>query len=264
MPNCQQPDGSGASRRRGARALVEWSQRARRAAHRGRLRRGSLSSARRRPRRRSARSTATSSTWARSARSSCPRCASASCVCPRALRPVLIADQAHAMDLGTSLLLQHVLAEFLERGYLRAHLNTTLPEYRARRDALEPALARHLPRASTWRRPERGLVLWLPLPTRPRSRGSLRGGAAARRARRPERALRAWKPRAERGLRLTFCAEPRRAPREGARRLGEALRAIGQATAPPGAQAVGASGGLKEDQHGKVDVHRPRSGWPRC
>ena len=47
--------------------------------------------------------------------------------------------------IGTSVLLQHALCEFLERGYLRAHLRRTVPEYRARRDALAGALAEGLP-----------------------------------------------------------------------------------------------------------------------
>ena len=42
-------------------------------------------------------------------------------LCPPALRPHLTALK-HAIDLGTSGILQHALAEFLERGYLRAHL----------------------------------------------------------------------------------------------------------------------------------------------
>src|SRR5262249_33528022 len=73
-------------------------------------------------------------------------------VVPRALRSTLAALK-HAADTGTSLLLQETLAEFLERGYLRAHLRRSVPEYLARRAALEKALVRHLPAGMTWRRP---------------------------------------------------------------------------------------------------------------
>src|SRR4029077_9803038 len=38
-------------------------------------------------------------------------------VCPRELRSTIVSVK-QAIDLGTSLLLQHVLAEFLDRGYL--------------------------------------------------------------------------------------------------------------------------------------------------
>src|SRR5260370_12683892 len=68
------------------------------------------------------------------------------------------------MDLGTSVLLQHALAEFLERGYLRAHLGAVQLEYRRRRDALEAGLAKHLPKHVRWRHPETGLLLCLPTP----------------------------------------------------------------------------------------------------
>ena len=145
-------------------------------------------------------------------------------VCPPSLRPTLIALK-HAMDLGTSALTQYALAEFLERGYLRAHTNVTLPEYRLRRDALQRGLAAHLPRGLRWREPGRGLVLWLPLPRaydpeqvfeEAQRRGVLVGPGG----------LYAVDPGAARGLRLTFCAEPADRLELGARRLGETLRAL--------------------------------------
>ena len=49
-------------------------------------------------------------------------------------------------DLGTPVLEQLALADFLERGELDRHLRRTRPVYRARRDALVAALARQLPR----------------------------------------------------------------------------------------------------------------------
>ena len=160
---------------------------------------------------------------------------------PRELRPTLLVVK-HAIDLGTSMVLQMTLAEFLERGYFRAHLNRTLPEYRARRDALERALARHLPPGFAWRKPERGLVLWLPLPAdldpdvvfeEARRRGVLVGPGG----------LYEVEARTEPGLRLTFCSEPTERLALGGRRLGEALRAIIRhersfAAAPLEAEAV--------------------------
>jgi DNA-binding transcriptional MocR family regulator len=145
-------------------------------------------------------------------------------VCPPALRPTLVYVKK-ALDLGSSLVLQHVLAEFLERGYLRAHLGRILPEYRLRRDALEDSLSKHLPPGMTWRRPERGLVLWLPLPEdidseavfeEAQRRGVLVGPSA----------LYEVEVRRERGLRLAFCAEDPARLSLGGKRLGEALRAL--------------------------------------
>jgi GntR family transcriptional regulator/MocR family aminotransferase len=51
-------------------------------------------------------------------------------------------------DLGTPVVEQLALADFLERGELDRHLRRTRSIYRARRDALVGALARHLPRCS--------------------------------------------------------------------------------------------------------------------
>jgi DNA-binding transcriptional MocR family regulator len=143
-------------------------------------------------------------------------------VCPPALRPRLVALK-HAMDLGNSELLQHTLAEFLERGYLAAHLQKTLPEYRRRRDALEQALARSLGRKLAWRRSTQGVSLWLTLPM------ALEPLAVFEEAQRkgvivhPSSLNRVDAATPGGGIRLTFCSEP--APRlvEGAKRLAKAL-----------------------------------------
>ena len=127
----------------------------------------------------------------------------------------------HAMDLGCSLLLQHALAEFLERGYLRTHLRRVLPEYKKRRDALERSLRRHLPDGIELSRAQRGVVTWLSLPdpidpqevfTAALERGVLVS---------PDTLFTVHGT--ERGLRLTFCAENPRRIALGAKRLGLAL-----------------------------------------
>ncbi len=130
----------------------------------------------------------------------------------------------HAMDLGSSLLLQHALAEFLERGYLRTHLAHVRPHYRRRRDALEAGLTRYMPRAVTWTRATQGVTAWISLPP----------GID------PEQVFEAALARGvvvspdvlfsvdgqDRGLRLTFCGESPRRLAEGAKRLGQAIRAV--------------------------------------
>lgn len=145
-------------------------------------------------------------------------------VCPPGLVERL-APLKHAVDLGASLLLQHALAEFLERGYLRAHLRTVLPEYRRRVAALEDALSRHAPDDVTWRRPVQGLALWVALPPaldpetvyqEARRQGVLVGPGS----------LHAAGPSGAHGLRLTFCAEPPERIAEGVRRLAAAIEAV--------------------------------------
>ena len=63
---------------------------------------------------------------------------------PQALAAAVATEKA-LDDLGTSVLDQLALADFLERGELDRHLRRMRPRYRARRDALIAALARELP-----------------------------------------------------------------------------------------------------------------------
>lgn len=143
---------------------------------------------------------------------------------PRSLRNNLSALK-HAMDLGTSELLQYALAEFLERGYLRAHLRVTVPEYRRRRDALEDALAKHLPRGTQWSHPETGVILWLRTPP-PMSAEALFEEAERQGVLISPGTLNGVGSSDQPGVRLLFCAEPQQRLVEGARRLGRAWTAV--------------------------------------
>jgi DNA-binding transcriptional MocR family regulator len=160
-------------------------------------------------------------------------------VCPPALRPALC-QLKQAMDLGTSALLQHALAEFLERGWLGPHLGAVRAEYRRRRDALEEALRRHLPRAVRWKRPEAGLALWIPAPpdldVAALHAAALRLGVVF-----SPSMLYEVGGAVRQGLRLTFGAEPPERLVEGARRLGRAFSSAecrGRSGPPPAALAV--------------------------
>jgi GntR family transcriptional regulator / MocR family aminotransferase len=68
-------------------------------------------------------------------------------VAPEQIVPGLVAAKARD-DLGTPVVEQLALADFLERGELDRHLRRTRAVYRARRDRLVEALARHLPDAA--------------------------------------------------------------------------------------------------------------------
>lgn len=142
-------------------------------------------------------------------------------VCPAAMRGPLVRLK-HAMDLGTSTLLQHALAEFLERGLLPRHLERVCAAYRARRDALVETLDAVLPEGCSFRVPDRGVVLWLSLPPgldpelvyeEARLAGVLVSPGSVYSTMTPAPA----------GLRLSYCAEPLERIAEGARRLGRAL-----------------------------------------
>lgn len=145
-------------------------------------------------------------------------------VAPAALRPVLTSTK-RVVDLGASLVLQQALAEFMERGYLRAHGGRMREVYRARRDALEGALKKSLPPGVHWHTPTHGLVLWLTLPA---------GLDAERVADEAERAgvlvgpgsLWSVGARSAAALRLSFSAEPEARLVEAARRLGKVLKQL--------------------------------------
>ena len=129
------------------------------------------------------------------------------------------------VDLASSGILQHALAEFIERGYLRAHTLRTTRVYRARRDALVDALRRNLPEEITWRVPTHGIVFWLALPP------SLDPDAVFEEALRQgvvvsPSAMWTVDRSSGPGLRLAFCAEPEARLAEGARRLGKALKTL--------------------------------------
>ncbi|MFT7621567.1 MAG: DNA-binding transcriptional MocR family regulator [Myxococcota bacterium] len=127
----------------------------------------------------------------------------------------------HAMDLGTSALLQHALAEFMERGYLKRHLDRIRPLYQERHDALIEALREHMPPEIQWSPPDSGVVCWLSLPDWLDPEEAFQAAQQAGVVVTPG-ALTSTGSGAG-GLRLTYCAEPPRRLAEGARRLGTAL-----------------------------------------
>lgn len=141
-------------------------------------------------------------------------------VCPAALLPRLV-PLKHAMDLGTSALLQYALAEFIQRGELDTHLRRIRPVYRRRRDALEQGLRQSLPGDITWHQPQRGLALWIPL-------RDLNPEQVFHEARRAgvlvsPSTLHNVTGAGASGVRLTYCGEAEARLREGGRRLGQVI-----------------------------------------
>ncbi|MDD2774204.1 MAG: PLP-dependent aminotransferase family protein [Elusimicrobiales bacterium] len=69
-----------------------------------------------------------------------------------------------SMDLCSSPFAQLVAAEFLRGGYYQEHVKKVVRIYKAKKDHMLAALARHMPEGVTWTKPEGGLFLWLRLP----------------------------------------------------------------------------------------------------
>ncbi len=161
-------------------------------------------------------------------------------VAPPALRPRIV-QLKYAMETGGSELLQHVLAEFMERGYLKAHIARIVPEYRVRCQALEASLRRHLPGTLRWRQPERGLALWLPLPSDVSSQDlfveAQRLGVLIHPG-----SLNHIEERTPTGIRLAFCSEPSARLVEAGKRIGRAAATV--MTRSRSSHAVPALGGI--------------------
>ncbi|HTV24046.1 MAG TPA: PLP-dependent aminotransferase family protein [Polyangiaceae bacterium] len=145
-------------------------------------------------------------------------------VAPVALRPVLM-GMKRIVDLGTSAMMQHALAEFMDRGYLRAHSSRMRQMYRVQRDTLSRALTKFMPESTRWHLPSQGVVLWLRLPE---GLDPERVSAEAQR----QGVLVSASPlfavgaRPEPALRLIFSAEPEERLVEGVRRLGKAIKQV--------------------------------------
>lgn len=146
-------------------------------------------------------------------------------VCPEPFRQRIL-PLKKAMDLGTSVLLQYALAEFLDRGYMRAHLRQLIPSLCERRDALESSLKEHLPSEIKWNHTIRGPLLWLSLPS------WLSPSIAFEEARRagvligPGALYEANSGPVENGMRLVFSNESPERLREAGRRLGEVFHRL--------------------------------------
>lgn len=145
-------------------------------------------------------------------------------VVPAALRDPL-RSMKRIVDLGSSAILQHAMAEFIERGYLAAHMHKVTLEYRARRDALAATLEKTMPKGATFSSPTHGVVMWLALPPGV-DPDALYEEALRQNVLVSPSPMWTVDPRASPGLRLSYCSEPADRLVEGARRLGKALKNV--------------------------------------
>lgn len=120
-----------------------------------------------------------------------------------------------------------LLAErFIARTDWRAHVRRSAEVYRRRRDALMDALERHLPAGTTWTRPRGGFFTVVTLPEGTPSAGLLDAAIAAQVVYVPGSEFMA-DGSGENTMRLAYSFEPEERLAEGARRLGDAIRALG-------------------------------------
>jgi DNA-binding transcriptional MocR family regulator len=145
-------------------------------------------------------------------------------VAPARLMP-LFSSIKRIVDFGASPIAQATLAEFIERGYLRAHMRGVRREYRLRRDALHAGLSKQLARSCRWELPSHGVVMWLRLPEGLDPYQVYEDALAAGVLVSPSPVWSVDGSEArEPALRLTFCAESPERLTEGARRLAQAIK----------------------------------------
>ncbi|HEV3034356.1 MAG TPA: PLP-dependent aminotransferase family protein [Solirubrobacteraceae bacterium] len=74
-------------------------------------------------------------------------------------------DAKQGLDTCTNVPMQRLVARFMSRGLLDAHILRLRPEYRERRDRMQQRLEEHFTDlGATWTHPEGGFFLWLTLP----------------------------------------------------------------------------------------------------
>ena len=84
-------------------------------------------------------------------------------VAPKALMPKLLQCK-QASDLHTPGYNQRIVYEVIRNGFLRDHVPQIRSLYKARRDAMQSALKRHMPAGCQWDVPTGGMFFWLTLP----------------------------------------------------------------------------------------------------
>lgn len=144
-------------------------------------------------------------------------------VAPEPLRERIV-QLKRTTDLCCSALLQYALAEYLDRGYLQAHLQRVVPVYRDRRDALVETLRAHLPAGLEVVEAWRGITVWIPLPD-PVDPDAVFAEAWRRGVRITPGTLSTALPTAPSGVRLTATESLERL-REGGRIVAEAITAV--------------------------------------
>ena len=81
---------------------------------------------------------------------------------PYVMSKLIIGKQA--CDLHSPLLTQRIIAEFLSRGLMKAHLDEVNAMYKTKRDVMLGSLEKYMPEGVTWTKPDGGLFLWAQLP----------------------------------------------------------------------------------------------------
>lgn len=143
---------------------------------------------------------------------------------PEVLRRLVQAKQG--TDLQTSTFTQMLAYEVAREGFLDKHIEIIRSAYRERRDAMLQAMSDYLPAGVRWNHPEGGMFLWCVLPEGKSAVKLLEICVTKKVAFVPGAS---FYPRGggENTMRLNFSNATPAMIREGIRRMGEAIREIG-------------------------------------
>jgi 2-aminoadipate transaminase len=144
-------------------------------------------------------------------------------VAPKAIFPKLL-QAKQAADLHTPGFTQRVVHEVIRDGFLREHVPTVRARYKAQRDAMRDALARHLPAGCRWTVPEGGMFFWIELPDGVDAMALLPHAVERGVAFVPGAAFHAGHPQAN-TLRLSFVTAPPECIERGIAALAQTLKA---------------------------------------
>jgi len=142
------------------------------------------------------------------------------CAPPPVMRKIVLGKQA--ADLCTSTLSQYFVREYFAEGRWLDYVAELTRIYRARRDAMLDALARHFPRQAHWSEPEGGLFVWATLPGYIDTTDLLAKALRENVAFVPGQAA-FVEPRGTHSMRLNFSAQTEDEIREGIRRIGAVI-----------------------------------------
>ena len=142
-------------------------------------------------------------------------------VAPKPLMPKLL-QAKQASDLHTPGYNQRIVYEVIRNGFLLEHVPKIRTLYKARRDAMQGALLRHMPSGCTWQVPTGGMFFWIELPEGVDATALLPKAVALGMAFVPGFAFFASAPRLN-TLRLSFVTVSEELIDEGVRLLAQAL-----------------------------------------
>jgi 2-aminoadipate transaminase len=144
-------------------------------------------------------------------------------MCPPPELQQTLQHAKEASDISSDRIVQRMVVQATDAGWLDIHLNEARKDYAARAKALEAAMKEHMPEGTTWSTPEGGFFFWVTLPDESDSYELMFEAAKDGVVYLPGTLFYA-DGRKSSSLRLGFTTLPMKRYEEGIARLGKALK----------------------------------------